>query len=228
MRFFSIKKIPANAWLPLILVALTHLAVYYIPMTLNTGRLHYDLTTALDRAVPFLPVSAVPYLLAFPYWIFGFLYAATLGNRHFFRVFAAVELTHLSAFCIYLLFPTTLSWPQTSADTWFGWLAAFIYSMDRPTNLLPSMHCYVSWILWLSVRRQPEVPRNYRRFCLFSSALICLSTQTLKQHYLADLLAGIALAELFFYAAGRGKIPEKLQALFSKFPPFLHAKFRKN
>ena len=216
MRHFSVKKIPANAWLPLVLIAITHMSVYWIALYINAGRPGHDLTTALDRLVPFLPLSAIPYVLAFPFWIFDFLYAATLENRHFFRVFLAVELTHLSAFCIYLLFPTTLTWPDSSASVPFGWMARLIYSLDQPTNLLPSMHCYVSWILWLSVRGRPEVPRGYRRFCLVFSLFICLSTQTLKQHYLADLISGLALAELFFWISGRGRMAEKVQRFFRK------------
>ncbi len=149
MRFLSIKKIPTNAWLPLILIALTH----------------------------------------------------------------------LSAFCIYLFFPTTLAWPQVSPDMPFGWMASLIYSMDQPTNLLPSMHCYVSWMLWLSVCGRPEVPRGCRRFFLFFSVLICLATQTLKQHYLADLIAGIARAE-----PNAGKDAD----FFAKILQFFHGKFRKN
>lgn len=214
MGRFSVKKIPACAWLPLILIGVTHMSVYWIALYINTGRPAYDLTTWLDQLVPFLPLSTIPYVLAFPFWVCGFLYAATLESRHFFRVFLAVELTHFSAFGIYLLFPTTLTWPEISTDIPFGWMPRLIYSLDQPTNLFPSMHCYVSWMLWLSVRGRSEVPQNYRRFCLFFALLICLSTQTLKQHYLADLISGILLAELFFWLAGRGRLPARIQRLF--------------
>ncbi len=215
MRFRLLKKIPARAWPFLILIAVTHLAVYYVPMSLNQGRLHYDLTTALDRAVPFLPLSAVPYVLAFPYWILGFLYAASLGKRPFYRVFAAIELAHLWAFCTYLVFPTTIALPDIPADRPFGWLAGLVYSLDEPVNLFPSMHCYVSWMIWLSVRGQAQVPRGTRRFCLAFSLLVCVSTQTLKQHYLADLVSGVLLAEAAFWVSGWGR-------------RFFHSHFRKS
>ncbi len=216
MRFKPKRRIPKNAWLPLLIILITHTATYYIPMVLTAGYYHYDLTTALDRAIPFLTISIIPYVLTYPYWYFGFLLAGTLENKHFFHIFVAIELLHVTTFFIFLFFPTTVVRPEVTADTLCSWLTTLIYTMDQPTNLFPSMHCYASWMLWISVRGQKDIRLWYRRCALSFAIIICICTQTIKQHYLPDMIAGVALAELFYWAVGKTRLPEKAQVFFSR------------
>ena len=102
---------------------------------LTAGYYHYDLTTALDRAIPFLTISIIPYVLTYPYWYFGFLLAGTLENKHFFHIFVAIELLHVTTFFIFLFFPTTVVRPEVTADTLCGWLTTLIYTCLLYTSI---------------------------------------------------------------------------------------------
>ena len=68
--------------------------------------------------------------------------------------------------------------------------------MDQPTNLFPSIHCLVSWFCYTGIRGRKEVPAWYRAFSCIFALLVVLSTQFTKQHYIADAIAGVLLAEV--------------------------------
>ena len=75
---------------------------------------------------------------------------------------------------------------------------------NSPSNLFPSIHCYVSWLSWRGVSKSENIPKWYQHFSLIFAILIIISTQVLKQHYLVDAIAGVALVELAwrFYSKG--------------------------
>ena len=74
-------------------------------------------------------------------------------------------------------------------------------------NLFPSIHCLASWLCFVVLRRQQEIPRWYRVCCGIMAILICVSTVAVRQHVLADVAGGILLAEGAWAAAGALKIP---------------------
>ena len=57
---------------------------------------------------------------------------------------------------------------------------------------------------WRGVRNSDRIPKWYQIFSLIFAVLIIISTQVLKQHYLVDAIAGVALVELAwrFYNTG--------------------------
>ena len=92
----------------------------------------------------------------------------------------------------------------------------FVYAMDggnSPSNLFPSIHCYVSWLSWHSVHKSEKIPEWYQHFSLIFAILIIISTQVLKQHYLVDAVAGVVLVELawnFYKKGNRHQIVKKI------------------
>ena len=77
-----------------------------------------------------------------------------------------------------------------------------LYSIDSPENLLPSLHCYISWLCWIGTRKNSHIPKWYQYTSLAIAVAICISTLTVKQHVFADLVTGVLLAELSYLAAG--------------------------
>lgn len=87
-----------------------------------------------------------------------------------------------------------------------------LYRVDAADNLFPSIHCLVSWLCWIGVRKRKDIPTIYRYISLIASLLVCISTLTTKQHVIVDVIGGIALAECSYMIAG---IP-RVHTMFSK------------
>ena len=202
------KYIPLWAIPPLMTIVAVNCLIYWGGSALTAGKYHYDFTMAVDRAVPLLPVFVWFYILAFPFWAAGYVLAAKGGRDMFYR-FVATDLTiHFICFICFIFIPTTNVRPEIAGNTISEKLLLLVYSMDggsSPANLFPSIHCYVSWMCWKGVAGSKKIPRWYQAFSLVFAILIIISTQVLKQHYLVDAVADIALVEVFwrFYQKGQ-------------------------
>ena len=202
------KFIPLWAIPPLMTIVAVNCLIYWGSSALTAGKYHYDFTMAVDRAVPLLPVFVWFYILAFPFWAVGYLLAARRGKDMFYR-FVATDLTiHFICFICFIFIPTTNVRPEIAGNTISEKLLLLVYSMDggsSPSNLFPSIHCYVSWMCWKGVAGSKKIPRWYQIFSLVFAILIIISTQVLKQHYLVDAVAAIVLVEVFwrFYQKGQ-------------------------
>ena len=193
------RYIPLWSIAPLVTIMAVNCLIYWGSSALTAGRYHYDFTMAFDREVPLLPVFVWFYILAFPFWAVNYILAAQRGKDQFYR-FVATDLTiHLTCFVIFLILPTTNVRPEITGNSWSEQMLQFVYAMDggnSPSNLFPSIHCYVSWLSWHSVHKSEKIPEWYQHFSLIFAILIIISTQVLKQHYLVDAVAGVVLVEL--------------------------------
>jgi membrane-associated phospholipid phosphatase len=98
--------------------------------------------------------------------------------------------------------PVRLDRPPFAADLpGFGaWLLRLVYTVDPTTNCFPSAHCSVAVYAALGLRFAS--PRLFGWGAVTATA-ICVSTVLTKQHYVADVAAGAALAALAAYAITR-------------------------
>ena len=202
------EYIPLWSIPPLLTIFVVNSLIYSGSSILTANRYHYDFTTALDRAVPVLPVFVWFYILAFPFWAAGYVLAARRGKDMFYR-FVATDLTiHFICFICFILVPTTNIRPEIAGNTISERILLLVYSLDggnSPSNLFPSIHCYVSWLCWKGVAGSEKIPKWYQRFSLIFAVLVIISTQVLKQHYIVDAVAALILVELFwrFYQKGQ-------------------------
>lgn len=202
------EYIPLWSIPPLLTIFVVNSLIYSGSSILTANRYHYDFTTALDRAVPVLPVFVWFYILAFPFWAVGYVLAARRGKDMFYR-FVATDLTiHFICFICFILVPTTNIRPEIAGNTISERILLLVYSLDggnSPSNLFPSIHCYVSWLCWKGVAGSEKIPKWYQKFSLIFAVLIIISTQVLKQHYIVDAVAALILVELFwrFYQKGQ-------------------------
>ena len=82
--------------------------------------------------------------------------------------FVATDLTvHITCFIIFLVLPTTNVRPEIAGTTWSQQMLKFVYLMDggnSPSNLFPSIHCYVSWLSWRGVSKSENIPNGISIF----------------------------------------------------------------
>ncbi len=184
---------PRFALVPIAACYLFNCLVYFGTQQLMSGAVHRCMETPLDRLIPFQPGWVWAYAAFFPFWLYGYFRTARLGREDFERLAAAHMLAELGCCLLFVLLPTTNVRPALPSGLSSAVLG-LVYRLDPPTDLFPSIHCMVSWMCWLGVRGDPRVSRTERLvFCLVAVA-ICASTLFVRQHVLADVLAGTALA----------------------------------
>lgn len=208
--------IPAYGRWPLLGALVFQCAVYWGAKALTGGWYHYDMTTALDRAVPLFPWTVVIYAGAYLFWAANYILAVRQGEETGFRLLAADLLGKAVCLAVFLLLPTVTVRPEVPADAPLGRAVALIYALDTPDALFPSLHCFNSWLCWAGVRGQKGVPAWYRAFSLLFALAVAVSTMTTKQHVLADVVAGLALGELCWQVAGRAGLGARYGRLWRR------------
>lgn len=116
----------------------------------------------------------------------------------------------------FIALPTTNIRPTVPEGGLSTRLLNFIYNIDQPTNLFPSIHCLVSWLCFVGIRKSSRVPRWYKVLSCVLALLVVLSTQFTKQHYWIDAAAGIAFAEILFQINQRISAYRLVEGFFSK------------
>ena len=169
----------------------------------------YAPALGLDRLLPLVPTWAL---------IYGALYAFLIVLPVFViqredlirRTVWAYLMVWTLAFTCFLLYPTVAPRPETVLGDGFAvWGLRFLYDADPPYNCFPSLHVAHSFVSALASSR---VHRALGLVAMSFALLVALSTLFTKQHYVADLMAGILLAmvayAVFLRGHSRANVPE--------------------
>ena len=177
----------------LICVALNSL-VYWTTQALAANRTLFDMTTALDRRIPFDSRWVIIYVACFAYWAVSYVLMARQDN--WYPIMTGEVVAKLLCGVLFLLIPTTNIRPEITGTGPTHWLMGLIYRLDPPLDLFPSIHCMESWICFRGMLGQKKIPKWYQVFAGIFTVLVCLSTLFTRQHVIADVVAGILLGEL--------------------------------
>ena len=190
--------VPAYSLLGLVFCFLWNILIYVVVGRVMAGATHYDLTTAFDRAVPFAPWWIYIYLGCYVFWGANYILAGREGREFCFRFVTGDVLSRTICGIIYIVLPTTNIRPEVTGSDLASMITRFVYWVDIPVNLFPSIHCLVSWMCFIGIRKSRKVPLWYKVFTVVFAILVMASTQLTKQHYIVDVLSGVALAEICF------------------------------
>ena len=183
--------------LPGVICIIAQLVTYYLPMLLNVEPQHW-LSSRLDEAIPVVPVFVFIYVSALIMWImfYGFIFA---HKALAWRFLTADLLCKVVCIGCFFLYPCTLTRPEEFSGAG-AWALRILYSLDKPTNLLPSMHCYMSWLCIRPMLDNliPNVKKSTKAILVIYALSICLSTLFTKQHVVVDVITGLALAEIMW------------------------------
>ena len=155
------------------------------------------------------------YVLAFLSWVVGIWVIARESPAVCYEVLAGEQIAKLLCLACFLLLPTTMERPEVTGSGFFPWLTRLIYRLDSPDNLLPSIHCLESWICWAGLRTNRKLPGALRWGSLVFAVLICISTLATRQHVIADVIAGVALAEGMVQLARAKNFGERFRRWFT-------------
>jgi 1-acyl-sn-glycerol-3-phosphate acyltransferase/membrane-associated phospholipid phosphatase len=154
-----------------------------------------------ERQLPFWPLMIVPYLSLDAF----FLAAPFLCNdREELRLFSRrIVLAIVAAGICFVGVPLRLAVDRPVVDGWLGSAFNAFVALDQPFNLFPSLHITLAIILADTYRRHTK--GIVRLAALTWFALICASTLLTNQHHVIDIVGGLALAALIFYAVREGR-----------------------
>lgn len=152
----------------------------------------------LDDHIPFVPVFLIPYIGCFVHWAATFY--LVYGTRDgFSRLFPSAMIGYIAAFAVFLVYPTTISRPIEEAHGILAFIYGIICAADAPLNLFPSVHCMVAFLCMACTKRAEGVPRWYAYMSAIMCVLVCASTVFVKQHFVMDVLGGVALGAAAWY-----------------------------
>ena len=170
-----------------------------------------------DRVVPLQPVWSLIYGALYLFLIVLPVFVVR-EEEHIRRTFWTYVAVWITAYACFLVYPTVAPRPRELVGDGFAvWGLRFLYDADPPYNCFPSLHVAHSFVSALTCHR---LNRRLGFAALVCASLVAVSTLFTKQHYIADVLAGILLALVAYVIILRG-YPRHLPELDRRLAPVL-------
>ena len=183
-----------TGWKNAIINLLLAVGVYFtsqIYYALNHGPAVLNLHTALDSALPLVPVFVIPYVSLQPYIYATLLLFLVFRTKYFQSACLAMITVWFISYGFYYFLQSEVIRPVLTGTDIFSKMVMQVYAGDNPYNDFPSLHTSLSSLMaihWLKLNRPVGIVLS------IWTALILVSTLLIKQHYIADLIFGLALA----------------------------------
>ncbi len=197
IRKFLLDKVPLYGWLAIIAIVTVNMLVYYGSRLLTSSMTHHNITSAVDRHIPFVPAFVLVYIIvAYGQWWFGYYLAAREDKKTVLTIFSAELIAKLLCLVVFLVYPTTMDRAQITGTDVFSRMVELLYSADTPDNLFPSIHCLESYLLWRTLPLLKKAPAWYKKVTPFISLSVFASVLLVKQHVAVDILGAIVVTEI--------------------------------
>ena len=207
-RQFRLHKLntPQFSHLKLLLGWVGYFIMYFLTENLIPAERCHVIHGALDDVIPFCELFAIPYT----FWyvlVFGSLLFFLLYNVESFKKLSVfIIITQVVAMTAYIFYPSIqLLRPETfPRDNLLTRLMAFIYTVDTPTGVCPSLHVAYSVGIASTWCKARSVPRWSKPVVVALAILISIATTFVKQHSVVDILAALpvcVLAELLVFGS---------------------------
>ncbi len=193
---------PFARW-PLLFLLVFNMAAFYVPgKLLPMLTAPHDLSTPWDAALPVCTFFIVFYMLAYVQWGGSYIYHCSESPQLCYRIVTADFIAKAVCALCFLFFPTAIVRPEITGTGLFDWGVRFIYAVDTPVNLFPSVHCLESWMCFRMCLLGRRRLWWYRVAQLTMTLLVFASTVLIKQHFLVDIVAGVLVGELGLLISG--------------------------
>ena len=191
-----VGRIPRYVWGYLAAMLLVQLLVFYGTRFVLPFLPKYHLDTALDAMIPFRPGWIVVYYVSFAFWIVSAVLILAESRAYARRAAASYMLAMILSCVFFLVFPTTITRPASDGSGFFPSCVRLLYQIDSPENLFPSLHVLVTYYCLRAAKGSRWFPKWFFPAGAAFLILVCISILLIKQHVIADIPAGIAVAEL--------------------------------
>lgn len=217
MKKFFNNIFPPFVRLPLILSVLASAAAYYlVPFILGEGIKRYEISVFVDKFIPLVPSFIIIYFFAYIQWIFSYIYHSRESVSLCCRFTTAAVIAKLICAVIFAVLPTAIVRPEITGNGIFDYAMRFLYTIDKPINLFPSIHCLESYLCFRTAMMMKNKNKAYIILQGITAVLVCASTVFTKQHFFIDIPAGILAGEIGIILSdkcGFWKLMDKIQPL---------------
>ncbi len=159
-------------------------AIWFSEQRVDVYRIYFE----WERAIPLVPSMTWVYFSITPLML---LPAAILDIDQLNRLAWQIALAILIAGAVFLVFPATIGYPPPEDPSR---IIELLRSIDRPYNLIPSLHVALSAIIILNL--QPVFGARGKVLLGVWLAALIVSVILTHQHHLADVLGGLLLTVL--------------------------------
>ena len=212
------RTIPPYLWLILCVWFIQNAAVYYVARIINQGAVFHDISLPLDRQLPLIPFFMLFYFLAYPSWFVGHALIAGKDIRQTDVIFGAM-LAKLLCFAAFIVYPTTLERPEVVGGGLFGWVTRFIYWVDQPNNLCPSIHCLENYMVWRGMIGRRDIPLAVKWGFFLLMLAVFVAVLLVKQHVIVDIPAAIIVGEIGLWAARKLRLGQRYAEWYARRRP---------
>lgn len=200
----QLQKVFANEWRDIVRRGLFGLSIPLISMTypiLNQYRGNTNsVFTFVDKLVPFNKFFILPYV---SWYMFIAIFAAilcVLDKERYLKLLITLNIGMITCYVIYYFYPTYVPRPMITGTDFLSNLVLNLYEADNPYNCFPSIHVLNSALIALYVFESEKLNKWIKGICISISVSIILSTMFIKQHYFADVVAGIIFAYVLYFS----------------------------
>jgi membrane-associated phospholipid phosphatase len=165
---------------------------------LNHGPNVLFLRTPIDDAIPVVGPFVVPYVTLRPVLYLSAVLFLLFRARVFRSAALAMSVTFLVSYAFYVFLQSFIERPTLTGTDVFSSMIRDVYAGDQPYNDFPSLHASLSTLIAVHWWR---AGRSVGFVAAIWAVLVVLSTVFVKQHYVADMVAGALLGggvSLFF------------------------------
>lgn len=185
----------------IILFGSVYLAAFFFMESRNVP-IHI-IHTKLDDLIPFCEYFIIPYVIWYIYVCGTVLYLGLTERnpKEYNRLITTMILGMIIFVITSMAYPNGQNLrPELNGDGLFIKMVEILYRVDTSTNILPSLHVFVSIACDIALCRN----HRFKKYppLLWSShiltLLICLSTMFLKQHSVIDVIAALVCNAIFY------------------------------
>ena len=199
MKYY-IKKLfnilPRYGWIMIICSLSLNVLTYNGTRLIIANFPKHNLTTVWDTLIPFRTEWVIIYLLAYVQWFIGFVAAGRERKALCYRILGGEMIAKFLCMVCYIAIPVTINRPEIVGNTPWDYITRFVFFVDAPESLFPSIHCLESYICFRGAMLSEKLPRWYVPVTGIFALLVFASTVLIKQHFLADIVAGILVGEI--------------------------------
>jgi len=197
---------PKFAYIPVILVVVFNCLAFWGTKALTANADHVNLSTPLDNSFPFVPWFIFFYILAYVQWAWNYVYHTRLGKDKYYHIITTDLIAKVFCTALFLIIPAEISRPEIADGGFWSQVTNVIYSLDTPTALFPSIHCVESWLCFRAACMVKDAPRWYAPSQFVLTLLVFASTVLVKQHFMIDVFAGVAVVEIGWFLSRRFRL----------------------
>ena len=200
------RILPKYSRIPLLFTVVLNFSVYWGARAIAGGFIHHNIETSLDNMIPAVYPTVVIYFGCYIFWIINYILIYRRSREYAYRFFVADFLSRIVCLVFFLCYPTTLVRPAVEGEGIFYDAIRFLYKIDAPTNLFPSIHCLVSWFCFIGIISDIKIPKWYKVMSFLIAVAVFVSTLTTRQHVIVDVVGGVVLAQICYLIAQKTNI----------------------